>query len=1113
MTHEEEIYAAAVLAPAATRDALVTRACGGDEALRVRVEALLRGNDEADAFFGAPLIVRPAAPAEERPGDRIGRYKLRQQIGEGGCGVVYLAEQEEPVRRRVALKVIKIGMDTKEVIARFEAERQALALMEHPNIARVLEAGATGTGRPFFVMELVGGIPITRYCDEENLSTGERLRLFVQVCHAVQHAHQKGIIHRDLKPSNILVGVQDGVVTPKVIDFGIAKATQGRLTDQTVFTAFEQFIGTPAYMSPEQTQLGGLDVDTRSDIYSLGVLLYELLVGRPPFDPNTLAQSGIDEIRRIVRDVEPPRPSTRFATLSEPDRLAVARHRGTGPAQISTLVRGDLDWIVMKALEKDRARRYETANGLASDVKRHLVNEPVVARPPGTAYRFQKLIARHKFACGAGAAVLISLFAGATVSAILYLRERAAHERAVEAEHSQIIFRKQAELARSNEARLRLQAESGEKRAATEAARSAQVAQYLKGVLASVGPRVALGRTSVREILDQAEKRLNVELQNQDSIVAELRETLGTLYTDLGEYARAEEMHRQALATRRRLFGNDHAEVASSLHNLAITLDFLARRNEAEVLLGEALAIRKRLFGDVHAAVAETEHMLSVVISRQRRYDEAELLGRRALAARRQLFGAEHVAVAESLYDLAAIVERQNRWAEAEAMYRESLRLRRNLLGPDHLDVARTLSNLGLIVGRQGPQRWAEGLELAREAVVICRRVLAHDHPITGLCLMRYGSILLHSDRQAEALPVLREAVAIGRKRGEHNDTSNAITTLARALLRQNSDDVEAESLAREAAAMDLRLVGKGSPPNGTAMALLKQLLAQRGRQTEAAAIEQAMVDEMKRSVGALAQPTLRAMANLAWSCRLDAKPAAGIPLAEQAVAGFRVTRGVHDRSTIEAMDTLAWLQHDAGIIKESVALFIEILQAAREAFGPDDSSIPNYMANLATAYRDAGRLEEARTLLQETILMGKKKFGSDNGSVATNLRELADVYLRENNAVAAESAAREAVAIDDKRFPRSVTQGANKCMLASALAAQKRYSEAEPLFISGADMIRRQHASLRPSDARWLQQQVVDPIVAFYDAVGTPEKAAEWQRTLPLNARTATATVKELSR
>jgi serine/threonine-protein kinase len=438
---EERIFAEAVALPPGERPRFLDTACQGDADLRRRLEALLAANDSAGGFMAAPAAPgppEPKSPAAEGPGSRIGRYKLLQRIGVGGCGTVWMAEQEEPVRRRVALKIIKLGMDTKAVIARFDAERQALALMDHPNIAQILDAGATDTGRPFFVMELIRGLPITTYCDENNLPTPARLALFNQVCQAVQHAHHKGVIHRDLKPSNILVTLHDGVPVPKVIDFGIAKATQGRLTDQTLFTAFEQFIGTPAYMSPEQAEMSGIDIDTRSDIYSLGVLLYELLTGRPPFDPKSLLQAGLDEIRRIIREVEPPRPSTNLSTRDAADRLMVAKLRGTDPDRLSLLLRGDLDWIVMKAMEKNRARRYETPTALAADIERYLHCQPVTARPPTGFYRLARFVRRHRLGTAAAGAMALALVAGTAVSTWQAVRAIRA-ERAADRERARAV--------------------------------------------------------------------------------------------------------------------------------------------------------------------------------------------------------------------------------------------------------------------------------------------------------------------------------------------------------------------------------------------------------------------------------------------------------------------------------------------------------------------------------------------------------------------------------------------------------------------------------------------------------------------------------------------------
>ncbi|MGD0615650.1 MAG: serine/threonine-protein kinase, partial [Verrucomicrobiota bacterium] len=462
---EEALFAIALTKPAAERAGWLDRECGGDPALRRRLDALLAAHDgpdeslptDAPAAKATMKLDLPDAP-DEAVGQTLGRYKLMERLGEGGCGVVYVAEQTVPVRRRVALKVIKLGMDTKAVVARFEAERQALAMMDHPNIAKVLDAGTTETGRPFFVMELVRGIRITDYCDQNQLSTRERLDLFIKICQAIQHAHQKGIIHRDIKPSNILVTLHDGVPVPKVIDFGIAKATEGRLTDATVYTQLHQFIGTPAYMSPEQAEMSGLDIDTRSDIYSLGVLLYELLAGSTPFDANELMASGIDQMRKTIREKEPVRPSTRFATLKGEDLTTTAKRRSADKSKLMHQLQGDLDWIVMKCLEKDRTRRYDTANGLAMDLKRHLNNETVVARPPSSAYRFQKLVRRNKLAFAAGVAIAAALLLGIIASTSQAIR-------ATHAKREALAAKALAVEAQANETKLRLQADAARSQA------------------------------------------------------------------------------------------------------------------------------------------------------------------------------------------------------------------------------------------------------------------------------------------------------------------------------------------------------------------------------------------------------------------------------------------------------------------------------------------------------------------------------------------------------------------------------------------------------------------------------------------------------------------------
>src|SRR5712664_2004629 len=553
------VFTQALGLPPEGRDRYLDEACKGDIEFRRRVEALLQAYEQAGDFLGRSAAERPpkaaqAFPTVEKPGDRIGHYKLLQQIGEGGCGVVYMAEQEEPVRRRIALKIIKLGMDTKQVIARFEAERQALALMNHANIAKVFDAGATQAGRPYFVMELVRGVKITEYCNQHSLTTEDRLGLFVQVCQAVQHAHQRGIIHRDIKPSNILVTQsREGVATPLVIDFGVAKATTDQpLTDKTVFTAFEMLIGTPAYMSPEQATLSSVDVDTRTDIYSLGVLLYELLTSSTPFETEELLKAGLDEIRRVIREQEPLRPSTRLSRMPDANLTSIAQHRRSEPLRLIRAISGDLDWIVMKAMEKNRTRRYETANGLALDVQRFLAHEAVSARPPSKLYKFQKTVQRNRL-----------LFSGLGIIATLLIV-------------SLIVV--SASLAQERQSRREAR----------------QVKQFLEEMLQGVGPNVALGRDTaiLRGILDQTASRVGKELTNQPAVEAELRNVIGTLFYKTGQYQQAEEMQRAALAIRRKRFGSESSEAAAWLNELGLTLLANGKLSEAERAIREALDIR-----------------------------------------------------------------------------------------------------------------------------------------------------------------------------------------------------------------------------------------------------------------------------------------------------------------------------------------------------------------------------------------------------------------------------------------------------------------------------------------------------------------------------------------
>ncbi len=819
---EESLFEAALELPREQRETYLNQACAGDAALRARIEALLAGHEQTDGILDkaneAALQTprpRPIPPAEN-PGDKIGPYKLLQQIGEGGCGVVWMAEQESPVRRRVALKIIKLGMDTKLVVARFEAERQALALMDHPNIAKVFDAGATETGRPFFVMELVRGIRITDFCEQNHFSTGQRLALFTQVCQAVQHAHQKGIIHRDLKPSNILVADHDGVPVPKVIDFGIAKATTGeRLTDKTVFTAFEQFLGTPAYMSPEQANLSGLDIDTRTDIYSLGVLLYELLTEKTPFDAKELLRAGLDEMRRTIREVEPVKPSTRLTQeLAAADVRQFKSPRSTGEKvgadarRLLQEVRGDLDWIVMKCLEKDRSRRYETANGLARDVQRFLNHEPIAARPPSNLYRFQKLVHRNKLALAAACAVTGALIGGAGLSTWMYFQERQARSRAAAAEQS----------------------------ALTEAAKSRQVAVFLKDMLNGVGPSVALGRdrTMLREILDRTAARVGEDLSDQPAVQVELRLVLADIYHSLTLYPEMEAMGREGLRVARETFGDEHATVADALWLVGDALMHRRVLAEAEAFTRDSLAMQTKLRGRESAEVAHALYTLTSILRFQwaervpdaaARLREAEAACREALATRRSLLGNEHPDVAKSLDALSSVLRSEGKLGESETVARESLALREKIFPGEHPDLTRSLQVLGEILAEQGRLDEAEnylraGLEMGKRMHGGDGLAIAHD----GLArvLQRKGDL-----PGAEML--FRQAIEIGKKHlgRDHPEVATYLVKLA-GILREEGKFEEAARVEQEALATRRKRVGFGTNAVGPPVSLVNSNRAAR---------------------------------------------------------------------------------------------------------------------------------------------------------------------------------------------------------------------------------------------------------------------------------------------
>jgi serine/threonine protein kinase/tetratricopeptide (TPR) repeat protein len=965
---EETIFLASLeKAAGPERIAFVAAACAGNEALYHRALELLAGHDASRGPLDAlPLPVGATAEGgSERPGTQIGPYKLLQQIGEGGMGMVYMAEQIEPVRRRVALKIIKPGMDTRQVIARFEAERQALAMMDHVDIARVFDAGTTAGGRPYFVMELVNGVPITQYCDDQRLTPRERLELFVPVCQAIQHAHQKGIIHRDIKPSNVMVTLYDGKPVPKVIDFGVAKATEQKLTERTLFTQYGTLVGTLEYMSPEQAEMSALGVDTRSDIYSLGVLLYELLTGSTPLSSTRMKEAAYAEILRMIKEEEPQKPSTRLSESGE--RLAsISAQRHTEPAKLSKLLRGELDWIVMKTLEKDRNRRYETATGFAADLQHYLNDEPVVACPPTAAYRVRKFASRYRAALVTTAGFVAVLLAATTLSTWLAIRAISAEGLAQSRFEAEAAARQDAEAARKS-------AKAEANKAQTEAAIARAVNAFINtDLLAQAHPLIARARykepereLKLRTVLDRAAARIEGRFQDQPLVEAALRNTIGTTYLNLGEKRLAEPQLRRAVELRRAGLGEEHHDTLRSMNDLgrscgdeelrrrveAIQRRVLGEENpetlwsqfglalevrdrgdtaQAIALFRDLLAVQQRALGDDNYQTAWTMHCLAHTLSgyhdAKGAHDaEIERLHRHALGVLRKGEGEASWSTWDVTLRLGQFLSARGRYDEAEAVLEDGYTRLESQPAVTPEWAAELAKELAAMYQKQDHSEQAEAWERKRaaayESALARNSRLLHEQIDNPGLLLSHASLLTHLDRLGEA-----EAACLMASNHDPNslDVVNQLLAIANAY-HQRRDWGQAERLYRRALAIQV-LPEALSTQVATTLHTMAVTLREQGDVAEAEKVHREALAILRKQLGDNHVTT-------AWE--------------------------IHDLAFL--------LGRIPGRQAEAEVLYREALRVRRQVLGDGDARTADTAFRLAQVLGAQEKFEEAEVLLQKT--------------------------------------------------------------------------------------------------------------------------------------------------
>jgi serine/threonine protein kinase/tetratricopeptide (TPR) repeat protein len=1096
----KELFLTAVELPSpAERAALLDCECGADAELRRRVEALLRAHDDsagilAQAASGPGPTADLAPPEPEVVGTCVGPYRLLQKLGEGGMGAVWVAEQSEPVRRRVALKVIKPGMDSAQVVRRFAAERQALALMDHTNIARVFDAGTTAAGRPYFVMELVHGVPITKYCDELNLSVRERLELFVPVCQAVQHAHTKGVIHRDLKPSNVLVCLEDGKPVPKVIDFGLAKALHQPLAEGTFYTEFGAVVGTLEYMSPEQAEVSPLGVDTRTDVYALGVLLYELLTGTTPLNRKRLREAALAEVVRLIKEEEPPRPSTRLSESREA-LASVAARRRSDPRKLTKEVRGELDWIAMRCLEKDRTRRYETASGLARDVERYLADEPVEACPPSAGYRLRKFARKHRGALAAAAACALLLLAGAAVSTWQAVRATRAEQDAKDLAAREEQQRKKADRrhgealaavaaerkSRKAEAAQRRRAEKAERevrkrlvevtREQQRADREMKLARAISDLLrkdmllqadsrAQVeGGFVAEPNLTVKEALDRAAKKIGDRFKDHPLEEAAVRQAIGEGYNGIGAAKRAIPHLQRAWDLRKEHLNPDRLSTLDILN----TLDIVAK-----------LAGAYRDTGQV---------------------DKALPLFRRVLEEDRKNLGPDDPLTLADMGNLAQALQEAGQLDEALLLYEQAMAKHIKQPRPDPRVAVPTLISLALAYLEAG--RLKEAVSLSRQALDLATKIRGADHPHTLSAMNNLGLAYLRAGELNNALPLLKETLRKFEQRmgPDHPGTLSTLHNLAQVYVDLGQPD---RAVPLHVRALEGRKAKLGPKHRRTleSMVDLASAYQAAGQVPRALPLLVDAVAKCKETLGLDHSQTLGSMSNLAVAYRQSGRPDKAVPLLEQVLAKMKVKSPDHPH-TLVAMNNLAMAYRFTHRPKEAVHLLEEALLKMKAKWGPHHAYTLGARRHLADAYQEDGQLDRAEPLYREFLEQARKQPGPDHPYTAGLMDQLGLNLLRQKKHADAEPLLRECLDIRAKKQPDGWLTFNTKSMLGGALLGQKKFAEAEPLLKDGYEGM-KQRAAVIPPEGKARLAEALERLVRLYEATGKMEEAARWRKELP---------------